>query len=108
MTEHSKIVDKYPHLKDDLDRARELQEMSSSVQGRALYKQKQNEINSLIPKIIELARVWNENELRYTITKMEILRDEIISVENNSRAYDTLVQQIENGDFDNSIANDDE
>ena len=88
--------------------ARTLQEQSTSVAAKAMYKQKQSEINSLIPKLIELAKVWNENELRYTITKIEILRDEILSIENNSRALETMVSQIERGDFDKTNDDDDE
>lgn len=95
------LTKKYPQLADELETARALQEQSTSVAAKAMYKQKQAEINGLIPKLIELAKVWNENELRYTITKIEILRDEIMSIENNSRALDTLVSQIEKGDFDN-------
>ena len=100
MENHNALVEKYPQLKEDLDRARELQDMTSSVTGRALYKQKQMDINALIPKIIELARVWDENELRYTIAKMELLREEIMSMENNAKAYEALVGQINSGDFD--------
>lgn len=97
----TELTEKYPKLAEDLEAARQLQEQSTSLAAKAMYKQKQAEINGLIPKLIELAKVWNENELRYTITKIEILRDEIMSIENNSRALDTLVSQIEKGDFDN-------
>lgn len=97
------LIEKYPHLKEEIESARALQEASGSLHAKALYKQKQSEINSLIPTLIELAKVWDENKLRYTITKIEILRDEIVSVERGSKALDTLVEQIERGDFDNNI-----
>lgn len=99
--DYNTLVQKYPHLKAELDAARELQETSASLQAKALYKQKQSEINSLIPQLIEYAKVWDENKIRYTITKMEILRDEIVSIEHNSRAFDSLAEQISRGDFDN-------
>lgn len=95
------LRDKYPDLKNELETAQQLQDNTRSLAAQALYKEKQAEINKLIPQLIELAKVWDEQKLRYTITKMEILRDEIIAHENNSRAYDVLVSQIEKGDFDN-------
>ncbi len=103
---HTQLVEKYPHLKEDLEAARQLQETSASLQAKALYKEKQSAINALIPELINLAKVWDENKLRYTITKMEILREEIISIERNSKAYDMLVEQINRGDFDNSTEED--
>lgn len=94
------LKEKYPKLTDDLENALKLQEQSGSVAAKAIYREKQEQINALIPKLIELAKVWNENELRYTITKIEILRDELVSTERNSKAYDILVEQIEKGEFD--------
>jgi hypothetical protein len=99
---HDKLIEKYPHLREELETALQLQETSGSLQAKALYKEKQSTINSLIPELINLAKVWDENQLRYTITKMEILRDEIMSIERNSKAYDVLVDQIGHGDFDKS------
>lgn len=104
--EHKKLLEKYPHLKEELETARALQETSASLQAKALYKEKQSAINALIPELINLAKVWDENKLRYTITKMEILRDEIMSIERNSKAYDVLMEQIERGDFDNPTEED--
>lgn len=98
--DHNELVEKYPHLREELETARQLQETSNSLQAKALYKEKQSTINALIPELINLAKVWDENKLRYTITKMEILRDEILSIERNSKAYDVLVDQIGHGDFD--------
>lgn len=98
--DHNELVEKYPHLREELETARQLQETSGSLQAKALYKEKQSTINALIPELINLAKVWDENKLRYTITKMEILRDEILSIERNSKAYDVLVDQIGHGDFD--------
>ncbi len=102
--DHNTYIEKYPHLKDELENARQLQETSSSLQAKALYKEKQLAINSLIPQLIELAKVWDENKLRYTITKIEILRDEIVAIERNAKAYDVLIGQINNGDFDKEIS----
>mgnify|MGYP000851087888 FL=1 len=101
MNDYNSLVAKYPHLKTELEMARDLQETSASLQAKALYKQKQSEINALIPQLIEHAKVWDENKIRYTITKMEILRDEIMSIEHNSRAFDSLAEQKARGDFDN-------
>lgn len=106
--DYNTLVEKYPRLADELNAARELQETSASLQAKALYKQKQGEINSLIPQLIEYAKVWDEHKIRYTITKMEILRDEIISIERNATAFDILVEQIKRGDFDNQQSDDDE
>ncbi len=100
--DHDKLIEKYPHLREELETALQLQETSGSLQAKALYKEKQSTINALIPELINLAKVWDENQLRYTITKMEILRDEIMSIERNSKAYDVLVDQIGHGDFDKS------
>lgn len=105
---HDQLIEKYPHLKDDLEAARALQETAGSLQAKALYREKQVQINNLIPELINLAKVWDENKLRYTITKIEILRDEIVSVERNSKAYDTLVDQIGRGEFENTKSEDDE
>lgn len=105
-TSHSQIIDKYPQLKEELETARQLQETSGSLQAKALYREKQSAINALIPELINLAKVWDENKLRYTITKMEILREEILSIERNSKAYDILMEQINRGEFDNSIDED--
>lgn len=102
--DHNTYIEKYPHLKDELENARQLQETSGSLQAKALYKEKQAAINGLIPQLIELGKVWDENKLRYTITKIEILRDEILAIENNSKAYDVLISQINNGDFDKEIS----
>lgn len=102
--DHNTYIEKYPHLRDELENARQLQETSGSLQAKALYKEKQAAINALIPQLIELAKVWDENKLRYTITKIEILRDEILAIENNSKAYDVLISQINNGDFDKEIS----
>lgn len=102
----AQIKAKYPKLSDDLDAALKLQEQSASVGVKALYKEKQEQINALIPKLIDLAKVWDEQQLRYTITKIEILRDEILSIERNSKAYDVLVEQIESGEFDEDEEND--
>lgn len=99
--DHDTLIEKYPQLKDELETARSLQETSNSMQAKALYKEKQAGINALIPQLIELAKVWDEPKLRYTITKIEILREEIVSIERNAKAYDTLVEQIGKGDFDN-------
>lgn len=93
-------IEKYPHMAEEIEAARQLQETSGSLQAKVLYKEKQSQINALIPKLIELAKVWNEQELRYTITKIEILRDEIVSIENAAKAYDNLIEQIDRGDFD--------
>lgn len=101
------LVDKHPQLKEELETARALQETSGSLQAKALYREKQSTINSLLPDIINLAKVWDENKLRYTITKMEILLDEVKSIENNSKAYDILVDQLSQGDFDKDNGDDD-
>lgn len=102
--DHNTYIEKYPHLRDELENARQLQETSGSLQAKALYKEKQAAINALIPQLIELAKVWDENKLRYTITKIEILREEIMAIENNAKAYDVLISQINNGDFDKEIS----
>lgn len=97
------LIEKYPHLKNEIETARKMQETSSSLQAKALYKEKQSTINSLIPVIIDAVRLWDEAKIRYNVTKLEILRDELVSIENNGRAYDNLVDQINNGDFDKEI-----
>lgn len=102
--DHNTYIEKYPHLREELENARQLQETSGSLQAKALYKEKQAKINSLIPELIEIAKVWDENKLRYTITKIEILRDEIVSIEHNAKVYDTLIEQINRGDFDKEIS----
>jgi len=106
--DHNTYVDKYPQLANELENARQLQETSGSLQAKALYKEKQATINALIPELITLAKVWDENKLRYTITKIEILRDEIVSIERNAKAYDTLIEQINRGDFDKEKDSDEE
>lgn len=106
--DHNAYIEKYPQLKDEIETARQLQETSSSVAAKSMYKEKQQQINLLIPQLIDLAKVWDENKLRYTITKIEILRDEIVSIERNAKAYDTLLEQINTGEFDKEKDSDEE
>ncbi len=69
MNDYNSLVAKYPHLKNELEMARDLQETSASLQAKALYKQKQSEINALIPQLIEYAKVWDENKI---VCKIEL------------------------------------
>lgn len=94
------IIAKHPELKESLDGARTLQDNARSASGRAIYLQKQSEINALIPRLIELAKEWDEKELRYTIVKMEVLRNEVLALEEHTKVYDIMVEQVAAGDFD--------
>jgi hypothetical protein len=99
MAKYEDVVEKFPHLKEALDTARNLQDNARSASGRAIYMQRQAEINALIPRLIELAKDWDEKELRYALVKLEILRDEVLAMENNTKVYEIMLEQVAAGEF---------
>lgn len=96
--EHTKK--KYPRLAIELDTAKQLQDVADSPYGKMMYTQKQQEFNALIPELFTANKLGDESKLRYTITRMELIHDDIKKMQENSKAFDTLVEQIESGDFD--------
>lgn len=94
------IKEKYPKLTNELDTAKQLQDVAESPYGKMIYSQKQGEFNALIPELFTANKLGDDAKLRYTITKMELIHEDIISMQKNSKVFDTLIEQIESGDFD--------
>lgn len=102
------LKQKYPTLQAEIDATRELQDVAQSPFGKALYSRKQQEFNALIPELFTANKIGDESKLRYTIVRMELIHDEIVEMQKNSTAFDTLVGQIESGDFDKEKDDDEE
>lgn len=102
------IKQKYPSLEKEIETTRELQDVAQSPFGKALYSRKQQEFNALIPELFTANKIGDESKLRYTIVRMELIHDEIVEMQKNSTAFDTLVGQIESGDFDKEKDDDEE
>jgi hypothetical protein len=104
--EHTK--EKYPSLAKELDTVKQLQDIAQSPFGREMYSRKQSEFNACFPQLFEANAIGDEKKMRYTITKMELLHQEIIEMQKNATVFDTMIQQIEQGDFDKDNDGDDD